>query len=199
MKKLLTVTSFALFAASACADEYKPFVMVDTGMERDNASLAHDYINANMTVGVKGPNKMEYSLKFGASQKSGDGIDNTYSRNVEGKIKKSFDIGLPFMPYISGRLGQKTKNNGDGHTIPHWAIDVGLKYPMTTQFALDAGIRYRDAISSEDKYQSTRYHVMGLYEIDPQNVIGLRFTTSSSTNNLEEERKGWRLHYQHNY
>lgn len=198
MKKFLMTAVLGLCAASAFADGYKPFVVVDTGMERDNASLVHDYINANLTVGVKGPNKMEYSLKLGGSQKSAEGVE-TYSRNIEGKIKKSFDIGMPFIPYVSGRLGQKTKNNGDGHTTPHWAIDAGLKYPMTTQFALDVGIRYRDAFNSEDKYRSTRYHVMGLYEIDPQNVIGLRFTTSTSNNNPEEERNGWRLHYQHNY
>ena len=134
MKKILMTAALGLCAASASAGDYTPFVMVDTGTERD--SLAHDYINANMTVGVKGPGKMEYSLKFGGSQKTGDGVEG-YSRNVEGKIKKSFDIGMPFLPYVAGRLGQKTTNGETGTTIPHWAIDLGLKYPLTTQFAVD--------------------------------------------------------------
>ncbi len=195
MKKHLLMALLALSASGAQAADLKPFALVDTATEKD--SLANEYVNANITVGVKTPGKFEYSMKLGASEKSHDGSE-TYSRNVEGKIKKSFDLGLPFSPYVALRLGQKT-DNGTSKSIAHWATDVGLKMPVTDRFALDLGVRYRDAIRSADPYQSTRYHLMGLYEIDPSNIIGLRYSTSTSSEKATEDRSGWRIHYQHNY
>ena len=65
--------------------------------------------------------------------------------------------------------------------------------------ALGAACDYLDALDRAEPYQSTRYHVMGLYEFDPHNVVGLRYTTSTSNETTSEERKGWRLHYQRNY
>jgi opacity protein-like surface antigen len=194
MKKLTILAIFALSAAAAQAADLKPFVMIDASSESDK--LSNDYINANMTVGVKAPNKMEYTLKFGGSQKKKDGSES-YSRNIEGKVKKSFDVGMPFSPYLSVRLGQKF-DHSKGTSFTHWATDAGLKLPVTEAFAFDVGVRYRDAFDSSQKYQSTRYHVMGLYEIDAHNVVGLRYTTSSAKKD-EEDRSGWRLHYQRNY
>jgi hypothetical protein len=40
---------------------------------------------------------------------------------------------------------------------------------------------------------------MMLYDIDKSNTVGLRYTTSQASQNLEEERQGWRIHYQRNY
>jgi hypothetical protein len=57
MKKLTILAIFALSAAAAQAADLKPFVMIDASSESDK--LSNDYINANMTVGVKAPNKME--------------------------------------------------------------------------------------------------------------------------------------------
>ncbi len=199
MKKLTALTAFAISAAAAHAADVKPFVMLDASSEQDGATLANDYINANLTVGVKTQNKMEYSLKIGASEKTSSSGSESYSRNIEGKIKKSFDIGMPFIPYVSARLGQKTNNTGSVKSFAHWAVDAGLKLPLTEAFAVDVGVRYRDALDRAVPYQSTRYHVMGLYEFDPHNVVGLRYTTSTSNETTSEERKGWRLHYQRNY
>lgn len=199
MKKQIALSALVLCAGAAHAVELKPFVMVDASTEKDNATLANDYINANLTVGVKAPNKMEYSLKIGGSEKTSSTGSESYSRNIEGKIKKSFDIGMPFSPYVSVRLGQKTNNTSTVKSFAHWAVDAGLKLPVTEAVALDVGVRYRDAFDRSESYQSTRYHVMGLYEIDPYNVVGLRYTTSTSSETYNEERNGWRLHYQRNY
>lgn len=198
MKKLSILAALLLPAAAAQAADLKPFVMVDVSSEKDGATLANEYISANLTVGVKAPNKMEYSVKLGGSEKTDSADTQSYSRSIEGKIKKSFDLGLPFSPYASVRLGQKT-SNGTSTSFGYWAADAGLKLPLTEAFALDVGVRYRDAFSKADKYQSTRYHVMGLYEINPSNVVGLRYTTSTSSETYTEERNGWRLHYQRNY
>ncbi len=195
MKKFLFLGAVALSSAGVQAADLKPFVQIDSSRERD--SVANEYINANITVGVKSANKFEYSLKLGASEKTHDGSES-YSRNVEAKIKKSFDFGLPFNPYVALRIGEKTDNT-TSKSVSHWAADVGLKMPVAERFALDVGVRYRDAINSTNKYQSTRYHVMGLYEIDPSNVVGLRYNTSTSSDKPEEDRNGWRIHYQHNY
>lgn len=198
MKKLSALTVLLLSSAAAQAADLKPFVVVDMSTEKDGATLANEYVNANLTVGVKAANKMEYSVKLGGSEKTDSTDKQTYSRSIEGKVKKSFDLGLPFSPYAAVRLGQKT-SNGTDTTFAYWAADAGLKLPLTEAFALDVGVRYRDALSKADKYQSTRYHVMGLYEINPTNVVGLRYTTSTSSETYTEERNGWRLHYQRNY
>ena len=184
--------SLLCLSAAASAGDYTPFVGFDAATERD--SRKNDYINANIAVGLKGPGKMEYALRFGATEKEQD----THSRNIETRIKKSFDVGLPFSPYLAVRLDQKTSNT-DKSSYSHWALDAGLKLPVASQLALDVGIRYRDAFRSTINYQSTRYHLAVLYEIDPANVVGMRYTTSTSTNKPEEERDGWRFNYQHNF
>ena len=191
MKNILAASLLALSAAASAGD-YTPFVGIDAATERD--SLKNDYVSANLTVGLKAPGKMEYSVRIGATEKE----ENTHTRNIETRIKKSFDVGMPFSPYLAVRLGQKTSNT-DKSSFSHWALDAGLKLPVASQLALDVGVRYRDAFRSTVNYQSTRYHVAMLYEIDPSNVVGLRYTTSTSTNKPEEERDGWRINYQHNF
>lgn len=196
MKKLLLATALGVCAASASADDYKPFVIVDSSSEKD--SLANDYINANITLGVKGPNKVEYSVKSGISLKDPPSGTGSTSSNIEFKIKKSFDFGWSVLPYVALRLGEKF--NADTTHFTHWAVDTGLKVPLTEAFALDIGTRYRDAFQHDaHPYQSFRYHATLLYEINKDNILGLRYTTSTSTNKPEEERETWRLHYQHNY
>ena len=61
MKNLLVASLFALCATSALAEDYQPFVVIDSSSEKDK--LANEYIAANITLGVKGPNKFEYSIK----------------------------------------------------------------------------------------------------------------------------------------
>ena len=199
MKKL---TAFALLACASLAhagdggSEYKPFVVFDTSVEQDaKSSLANDYINANITVGVKTANKVEYSLKSGISRKDAHS-SASLSSNIEGKIKKSYDLGLGFYPYVALRLGQKIKS--DGTSFPHYALDAGAKIPTGEKWALDIGLRHRDAFDSSKNYRSLRYHAMVLYELDASNTLGLRYSQSTA-DNYEEERKGVRLHWQHNY
>ena len=57
MKNLLVASLFALCATSALAEDYQPFVVIDSSSEKDK--LANEYIAANITLGVKGPNKFE--------------------------------------------------------------------------------------------------------------------------------------------
>lgn len=195
MKKTVVTSVLVMTSIAAQAADLKPFVHVDASTEKD--ALSAEYINANLMVGVKTPGKTEYSLKLGGSEKTKSGKE-TYSRTVEAKVKQSFDLGLPFMPYLAFRVGQKT-DNATSKSVSHWAADAGLKLPVAHAFALDVGVRYKDTFNSANKYQSTRYHVMGLYEIDPTNVVGLRYSTSTSNNASSEERDGWRVHYQRNY
>ncbi len=191
MKKILAVSLLAL-CTSTTAGEYTPFVGVDFATERD--SIRNDYVNATFSVGLKAPAQMEYSARIGVTEKEHD----THSRNIEGRIKKSFDVGLPFSPYVALRLGQKTSNR-DKSSFAHWAADVGIRLPVGQQLAFDLGLRYRDAFRGAIDYQSTRYHIAALYALDKANVVGLRYTTSTSRNKPEEERDGWRVTYQHNF
>ena len=113
MNKHLIAAALAFVACAAHAEaEYKPFVMFDYGQERDEKhdDVARDYINANVTVGVKGPNKMEYSIKAGLSQSNPtDSTSKTNSNNIEFKVKKSYQLTDWAQPYVSLRLGEKMK------------------------------------------------------------------------------------------
>ncbi len=217
MKKIIVggAILFATVAAHAEGD-YKPFFVFDVASEKDEKhdNLARDYIGANVTVGVKGPNKIEYSIKAGVSQKDKDGTQ-TISDNVELKIKKSYKLTDTISPYVALRLGEKIRSNGNHFT--HYAVDGGVKFQLMDNLAFDTGFRYRNALNNDkyqkaysrnpdydvtlDKaytYESIRLHGMLLFDLDKNNTIGLRYTQSHA-NDYEEERKGWRLHYQHSY
>jgi len=209
MKKLLAFTLLALSGAVIAGDSggdgtdaprNKPFVMVDTSMEKDAySSLANEYINVNLTMGVKTPSKTEFSVKVGASAKDvQNSTSDKLTNNIEFKVKQSFDIGTFFLPYVSVRLGEKFDYNTSHFT--HYAFDAGLKIPLTDKLALDVGARYRNAFDTAEKYRSTRLHAMVLYDVDKSNTVGLRYTQSDAlVAKPEEERKGWRVHYQRNY
>lgn len=181
-------------SGSVLAGENKPFVMIDSNSEKD--SLASEYIGANVTVGVKTANKVEYSVKVGVSSKNATSSD-TISNNLEFKVKKSFDVGMFFLPYVSVRLGEKL--NYDTTHFTHYAFDAGAKIPLTNGLALDIGTRYRNAFDSAENYKSMRYHAMFLYDVDQHNTVGLRYARSYSDVSDYEERKSWRVHYQRNY
>jgi hypothetical protein len=206
MKKLLAFTLLALSGAVIAGDSggdgtdaprNKPYVMVDTSMERDGSTLANDYINVNLTMGVKTPSKTEFSVKVGASAKDvPDSTSDKLTNNIELKLKQSFDIGTFFLPYVSVRLGEKF--DYDTTHFTHYAFDAGLKLPLSDQLALDVGARYRNSFDTAKLYRSTRFHAMMLFDIDKSNTVGLRYTQSDAQS-YTEERKGWRVHYQRNY
>ncbi len=193
-----SVTGPAL-AADDAASPYKPFIIVDSSTEKD--SLANEYVAANITIGVKAPNKVEYSVKSGISLKDvPNSTNDSVSGNIEAKIKKSYDIGTFFTPYMALRLGQKINSNTTSFT--HYAVDAGLKIPMTSTTALDVGVRHRDAFDASQHFKSFRLHSTLLWDLSPSNTLGLRFTKSYATYAgaaTTEERETWRLHWQHNY
>ncbi len=186
-------------AADEAASPYKPFVVLDSSTEKD--SLANEYIAANITLGVKTAGKVEYSIKSGLSLKDvPNSSSDTLSGNIEGKVKKSFDIGTFFMPYVALRLGQKINANTTSFT--HYSVDAGLKIQMTRTTALDVGVRHRDAFEASQHFKSFRVHSTLLWDLSPANTLGLRFTKSYADyagSPTSEERETWRVHWQHNY
>jgi hypothetical protein len=205
MKKLLALTLLALSGVAIAGDSggdggeaprNKAFVMVDSSREKDASSLANEYINVNLTMGIKTPSKTEYSVKVGASAKEKPTSSDELTNNIEFKIKQSFDLGTFFLPYVAVRLGEKFTYTTTHFT--HYAFDAGVKIPLSEKFALDVGARYRNAFDSTQSYRSTRAHAMMLYDVDKSNTVGLRYTHSSAQQTAEE-RDGWRVHYQRNY
>jgi len=183
MKKLLGLTLLALSGAVFAGDDggeaprNKPFVMIDSSMESDAqyaSSLATEYVNVNLTMGVKTPSKTEFSVKVGGSLKDKHPSKGTdaLTNNIELKVKQSFDIGTFFLPYVSVRLGEKF--NSDTTHFTHYAFDAGLKLPLSDKLALDLGARYRNSFDTAQAYRSTRVHAMALYDIDKANTVGLR-------------------------
>jgi len=217
MKKLLVSSAlFVVSMAAHAAGDYKPFFAFDVTSEKDekHSDLARDYIGANVTVGIKGPHKIEYSIKTGASQKDKEGVQ-TVSNNIELKIKKSYQLTDNITPYAAIRLGEKIRYNGNN--FAHYSIEGGVKFQLMDNLAFDTGLRYRDALNNNNfqkafersptyddtltkayNYESIRLHGMLLFDLDKANTIGLRYSQSKA-DDYEEERKSWRLHYQHNY
>ncbi len=195
MKKII-MGGLLLLSGAALAGDNKPFVMLDSSTEKDSKSIASEYIGANITVGVKTADKFEYSVKVGTSAKSTSTSD-TISNNLEFKVKKSFDVGMFFMPYVAVRVGEKLNYNTTHFT--HYAFDAGAKMPLSNGLSLDIGARYRNSFDSAESYRSTRYHAMFLYDVDQHNTVGLRYARSYSDVSDYEERKSWRVHYQRNY
>ncbi len=182
-----------VLSGAASAGDNKPYVMLDSSSEKD--SLANDYIGANVTIGVKTSGKLEYSIKAGVSLKDTSSSD-TISNNIEVKIKKSYDVGMFFIPYVGLRLGEKL--NYDTTNFTHYSVDAGAKIPLSNGLALDIGYRYRNAFQSSENYRSNRYHATFLYDLDQHNTVGLRYA-SSFANSSTEDRDSWRVHYQRNY
>lgn len=196
MKKIVVGGLLAL-SGTAMAGENKSFIMVDTSSEKDNhKSIASEYISANLTVGFKTPEKTEYSVKLGVSAKDKYDGTESISNNIEFKLKQSYDIGLWFTPYVAVRLGEKLSATQTHFT--HYAFDAGAKIPLAGSLSIDVGARYRNAFKSAENYESTRLHATLLYDLNAYNTVGLRYAQSNS-DNVEEERKSWRVHYQHNY
>jgi opacity protein-like surface antigen len=206
---ILITNSIGSAFASEINSNFKPFVMLDVSKEKDadtsKSKLANEYINANLTLGVKTPEKMEYSIKFSQSQKDNNYISSTsrlstLSSGLEVKVKKSIEVTSGLYPYVSVRLGQKInsqKTYSDVKSFTYYALDLGTKISFADSWAVDLGVRLRDA--DDQDYQSVRYHSTLLYDLNKSNTLGLRYSTSSSDNNTTEKRKGLRLHWQHNY
>ena len=190
MKKII-IGGLLVLSGTAIAGDYKPFFVVDTSSEKN--SLAQEYIGANVTIGVKNPDKVEISVKSGVSLNT---TTDSTSSNVELKIKKTYDVGMFFMPWAGFRLGQAINANTTSFT--HYALETGLKIPLSNGLALDLGYRYRNAFESSRDYRSNRFHAMFLYDFDSNNTVGLRYTSSFAHSDTQN-RDTWRVHYQRNY
>lgn len=186
-------------AVESTTAQLTPFVMLDVATEKDSVSpIKNEYFNKHITTGFKTAGKWEYSLKLGTSDKDA----KTYklvSNVIEGKIKKSFEVRKGIYPYVSARFAEKTYS---GKTKPYtasftyYSVDAGSKFSLSDSIGLDIGFRFRD--SDKYSYESERYHAMLLFDINEFNTIGIRYSESSS-DNLEEDRQGVRLHWQHNF
>lgn len=191
MKKFLLGTMLAISAISAQA-QLKPFVGIDYADEEKRSSGAKNAA-VNMTVGVKAPNKWEYSIKAGYS----DPVSGSNTQNVEIKIKKSFETGLGVTPYASVRFGQKFTTTSTN--IQHYALDLGLKVPVGKGFAVDIGTRYRNAFNEDasQPFNSVRYHATLLYDFNENHGVGLRYAQSHGAD--AESKNAVRAHYTYNF
>tara|TARA_S200000501_G_C20644068_1_gene664505 strand:- start:44 stop:616 length:573 start_codon:yes stop_codon:yes gene_type:complete len=188
------------FYTNSFANDHKSkskyFTMVDIHSDRDK--LANEYISANLKIGKKAKKNIEYSLKVGSMRKENYDGSKTYLMNkVELQVKKSFKLASYFKPYVAARIGEKISYDTSNFT--YYTLDSGVKLPITKKIAIDLGGRYRDAFANGNKYRSSRIHIMGLYELTKNNIIGLRFHDVTNAEYYGEDHKGWKLHYKHLY
>jgi len=197
MKKILIGALLTLSAVSAQA-QLKPFVSFDYADEEKRSSGSKNAA-VNMTIGVKAPNKWEYSIKAGYADPATPGTSSSSqnTQNVELKVKKSFETGMGFYPYVSVRLGQKFTTTSKN--IQHYAVDLGLKVPLGNGFAADLGTRYRNAFKEDPTqlFDSVRYHATLLYDFNENHGVGLRYAQSHGAD--AESKNSVRAHYTYNF
>ena len=198
MKKILLGAMLTLSAISAQA-QLKPFVSFDYADE-EKRSTGSKNAAVNMTIGVKAPNKWEYSIKAGYSDPASPGTSSSSqnTQNVELKVKKSFETGFGVYPYVAVRLGQKF-TAANAVNVKHYAVDLGLKVPVGAGFAVDVGSRYRNAFNQDavDPFDSVRYHATLLYDFNENNTVGLRDAQSNGA--TAESKNSVRAHYTYNF
>ncbi len=200
MKKFLIGAMLTLSAISAQA-QLKPFVSFDYADE-EKRSTGSKNAAVNMTIGVKAPNKWEYSVKAGYSDPADPSSSKVNTQNVELKVKKSFETGFGVYPYVAVRLGQKFNDQTQAVTAKntkHYAVDLGLKVPLGMGFAVDVGSRYRNAFHQDavDPFDSVRYHATLLYDFNENHTVGLRYARSQGA--VEESKNSVRAHYTYNF
>jgi hypothetical protein len=200
MKKILIFALLTLSAVSAQA-QLKPFVSFDYADEEKRSSGSKNAA-VNMTVGVKAPNKWEYSIKAGYADPATPGTSSSSlnTQNVELKVKKSFETGMGFYPYVSVRVGQKFNDQTTiAKNTKHYAVDIGLKVPLGMGFAADVGSRYRNAFNEDQvpAFDSVRHHAMLLYDFIENHTVGLRYARSHGA--LDESKNSVRAQYTYNF
>ncbi len=197
MKKILLCALLTLSAVSAQA-QLKPFVSFDYADEEKRSSGKKNAA-VNMTIGVKAPNKWEYSIKAGYADPATPGTSSSSlnTQNVELKVKKSFETGMGFYPYVSVRLGQKFTTTSKN--LQHYAVDLGLKVPVGKGFAVDLGTRYRNALNEDPTqlFDSVRHHAMLLYDFNENHTVGLRYARSHGA--VDESKNSVRAQYTYNF
>ncbi len=191
MKKILLGAMLALSGISAQA-QLKPFVSFDYADE-EKRSTGSKNAAVNMTIGVKAPNKWEYSIKAGYA----DPASGSNTQNVELKVKKSFETSYGVLPYVAVRLGQKFTTTSTN--LQHYAVDLGLKVPLGKGFAVDVGTRYRNALKEDPAqlFDSVRYHATLLYDLNENHGVGLRYAQSNGAD--AESKNSVRAHYTYNF
>jgi hypothetical protein len=198
MKKFLIGAMLTLSAISAQA-QLKPFVSFDYADEEKRSDGSKNAA-VNMTIGVKAPNKWEYSIKAGYSDQASPGTSSSSqnTQNVELKIKKSFETGLGVYPYFAVRFGQKF-TAANAVNIKHYAVDLGLKVPVGAGFAVDVGSRYRNAFNQDsvEPFDSVRYHATLLYDFNENHGVGLRYAQSHGAS--AESKNSVRANYTYNF
>ena len=184
--KILAVATL-LVAGSAQAAGYTTFEYHQEEKRSDSSTKD----KFGIVVGTKTAGGQDYSIKLDTNQSQwGTG---SVGSGVELRARQGFKI-AGVNPYVGVRLGQKLATD---ESFSHYAADAGVKFPIVGALSGDIGARYRDAFSSGQAFQSTRYHAMVSYAITKNDSVGLRY--SQAYGNTSEEKNAYRVTWTHNF
>lgn len=185
--KILAVTAM-LVAGSAQAAGYTTFEYHQE--EKRSDSTTKDKFG--IVVGNKTAGGQDYSIKLDTNQSEwGTGAVGS---GVELRARQGFRVVGNVNSYYGVRLGQKL---GTDESFSHYAVDVGVKFPIIGAFSGDVGTRYRNAFDNAQNFQSTRYHAMVSYAISKTDSVGLRY--SQAYGDSSEEKNAYRVTWTHNF
>jgi opacity protein-like surface antigen len=144
-----------------------------------------------IVVGNKTAGGQDYSVKLDMGQAEwGNG---SVSNGVEVRARQNFTAG-PLTPYLGGRVGQRLKSD---ESFTHYAVDVGVKFPIVGALSGDVGYRYRNAFDTANTFESNRYHATASYAVTKTDSIGVRY--SRAYGDSGEEKNTVRVSWTHNF
>ena len=159
--------------------------------QEENRNTHSENIKHAVTVGNKVDGGWDYSLKLETSQTElGNG---SIGEGVEVRLRKSFAVGV-LKPYVGLRLGEKISSSSH---FSHYAVDAGTKFPLVGALTGDIGYRYRNALQTENAYESNRYHAAVSYALTKNDSVAIRY--SQAYGDTSEEKDSWRLTYSHSF
>ena len=150
MKKTLALFGFLAFASLAMADGNYASVKAEYRNGRDNSQDATAY---GLTVG-QNINKYLDGEVYARVKSNEDRTNNT---RAEVALVGKYAIDPKLSVYTRGAVGQMfTGTTNDSY----WSVEPGVKYAVTSNLDVKAGVRFRDAFTN-NYADSTRTYRLG--------------------------------------
>jgi hypothetical protein len=170
MKKSLFAVVALVFATSALAEGNYAGIKLET---RDGRASTADSNVFSMTVG-KSINQY-LNAEVYTRLKNEDGTDSNNTR-LEGALIGSVATPVNGLSvYTRGAMGKRFDHTSDYN---YWSVEPGVKYAVTGDLALKAGVRFRDAFNDANNDSTRTYRLGAEYALDKTQTLSVGFDRS---------------------
>lgn len=189
MKKSLFAVVALVFATSALADGHSGYagIKVETRDGRDSTADSNTF---SMTVG-KSLNQY-LNAEIYTRLKNEDGTDSNNTR-LEGALVGAVATPVDGLSvYTRGAVGKKFDHTSDYN---YWSIEPGVKYAVTNNIALKAGVRFRDAFTNSNNDSTTTYRLGAEYALNKNQAVTAGFDRASGDSDYNAFGLGYNVKF----